>query len=157
MDLAGVIQILIENPLTVSLAILGVVCVAIAIIGRIPPIDIKGYRAIGLGIFGGLLMISAIGLSWILTAQTITQPARTGIFQEQNGLVVMEAEHFTDAEAGAGEAADVKWQPITTIDGYSGESAVQALPDKGVQPENVTAQAHAKLCDLPESHKAGTI
>lgn len=34
------IQILIENPLTVSLVILGVICVVLAIVGRIPPMHI---------------------------------------------------------------------------------------------------------------------
>jgi hypothetical protein len=138
MDLFSLLQILITNPLTVIFAALGSILIALAIIGKIPPINIVGKRAIGLGLFGGVLIILAIGLSWLLSTQGHTNQVSNEIFQEQNGLVVMEAEHFTGTRPGAGDAIDIEWKPITTIDGYSGTSAMQALPDKNVQPENYT-------------------
>jgi hypothetical protein len=64
------IQILIGNPLTVSLIVLGVICVILSIIGKIPPIHIEGVRAIALAGFGLFLIIIAIALALILTSST---------------------------------------------------------------------------------------
>lgn len=60
------IQTLIGNPLTVSLVILGTICVALAIVGKIPPMHIEGGRAIALAGFGILLIVVAIVLAWAL-------------------------------------------------------------------------------------------
>ncbi|MBI1801371.1 MAG: hypothetical protein HYR71_07055 [Chloroflexi bacterium] len=65
-----------KNPLTVTLAVLGVICVGLAIIGRIPPMDIRGIRAVILGGFGFMLIGAAIGLAWLLTAPS-PQPQPT--------------------------------------------------------------------------------
>jgi hypothetical protein len=64
------IQVLIGNPLTVSLVILGVICVFLAIVGKIPPMHIEGGRALALGGFGFILIVAAIGLAWVLAAST---------------------------------------------------------------------------------------
>jgi hypothetical protein len=67
-DIIGLaIQTLISNPLTVSLVILGTFCVALAIIGKIPPMQIEGARAIILAVFGFGLIFISIGLAWTLT------------------------------------------------------------------------------------------
>jgi hypothetical protein len=71
------IDVFTKNPLTVTLAVLGVICVGLAIIGRIPPMDIMGVRAILLGAFGFTLIVVSIGLAWLLTpssASVATQP-----------------------------------------------------------------------------------
>ncbi|NBD35974.1 MAG: hypothetical protein GVY30_08235 [Chloroflexi bacterium] len=61
------IEILIENPLTISLVIGGIICVAIALIGEISTaIKITGFRALLLGLFGIFLILAAIGISWVL-------------------------------------------------------------------------------------------
>ena len=73
------IDVFTKNPLTVTLAILGVVCVGLAIIGRIPPMDIRGIRAVALGAFGVLLIVVAIGLAWLLAASLTLQPQQTPI------------------------------------------------------------------------------
>lgn len=136
-DIAStIIQVLLANPLTVSLVILGVICVMISIIGTIPPIRVGGYRALFLGSFGALLIIGAVGLAWLIATQTLAQTAPVGSFQEQNGLLVMEAEHFTERKEGAGEASNTEWKLVQNISGYSGEAALQALPDKSINPEN---------------------
>jgi hypothetical protein len=154
MDLPTIIEIFITNPLTVVFAIFGVIFIALAIIGKIPPFEIKGYRALGLGILGGVLILFAIGFSWLLSDQNSIEQASNEVFQEQNGLVVMEAENFTGLKPGAGEASSIEWQPIKTINGYSGVSALQALPDHNVQPENY-ANGPALLYDI-EFHTPGT-
>lgn len=72
-----IIDVLINNPLTV-LVILGVLCVIVAIIGEIPivqgRVQISGRRAVALGVFGVLLIISSVGLSWLLASLTAAYP-----------------------------------------------------------------------------------
>jgi hypothetical protein len=154
MDLLAILQVLITNPVTVIFAAAGVILIALAIIGQIPPINVQGKRAIFLGVFGGLLILTAIGVSWLLAEKNNVIQISASVFQEENGLVVMEAEHFTDARPGAGNATSTKWQPITNISGYSGVSALQALPDDGIQPENY-ANGPALLYDI-EFNTPGT-
>ena len=48
-------------------------------------------------------------------------------FLEANGEVVMEAEHFATHTAGSGD----NWVVTTSYSGYTGESALQALPNNG--------------------------
>ena len=50
-----------------------------------------------------------------------------GAFLESGGLVVMEAENAHENLARGGQS----WEVVTTIGGYSGEAAMQALPDQG--------------------------
>jgi hypothetical protein len=66
--LEAFITVLFTNTLPVALIILGVLCVGVSIVGRIPPIDIKGARAFFLGSFGAVLIIVAIGSAWILAS-----------------------------------------------------------------------------------------
>jgi hypothetical protein len=67
-----VITILFTNQLPVTLVILGVICVAIAIIGQIPSVKLQGPRAYALGGFGALLILVAIGVSVVLASSTST-------------------------------------------------------------------------------------
>jgi hypothetical protein len=53
-------------------------------------------------------------------------------FQENNGQVVMEAEHFT----GQTSRSSRVWITQTTLSGYMGSSYLGALPDTGVQFTN---------------------
>lgn len=70
-ELIGVFaDVFINNPLTISLTILGVICIVLAIIGQIPPMDIKGARAITLGGFGFLLIFVALILSWLIATES---------------------------------------------------------------------------------------
>ncbi|MCI0575919.1 MAG: hypothetical protein L0332_25445 [Chloroflexi bacterium] len=72
-DLIGtLLQILINNPLTVTLVLLGVLCVVLAIIGKIPPIDIQGRRAVALGGLGGVLITLAVVLAWALAIVSLS-------------------------------------------------------------------------------------
>jgi hypothetical protein len=72
-----VIEILLANPLTVTLILAGIILVAIALIGQIPIVQgqypITGLRAIALGTFGMLLIMTAIGLS-VMLASSSAQP-----------------------------------------------------------------------------------
>jgi hypothetical protein len=65
-------------------------------------------------------------------------PAYCSIFQEVGGVVVIEAEHYATRTTGA---AGHTWEPIVDLPGYSGASALQALPDSGTntQRENTGA------------------
>lgn len=67
-------QILITNPLTVILVILGVVLVALAIIGKVPPIELAEDRARKLTWFGVALIGSGIVLAFLL-AWVTSRPA----------------------------------------------------------------------------------
>lgn len=70
--LEAFITVLFTSPLPVALVLLGVLCVGIAIIGKIPPMDIGGIRAIALAGFGLLLIVVAVVLAWILTSSLPT-------------------------------------------------------------------------------------
>lgn len=59
-------------------------------------------------------------------------PPTQGMFQEQDGNVVMEAEHFTGSIAGSGAAEFHTWEVTTELSGYTGDAALQALPNDGV-------------------------
>jgi YD repeat-containing protein len=54
------------------------------------------------------------------------------LFVESGGTVVMEAEKYASLTAGTGNAAGSSWQSTTSIAGYQGSSAMQALPNSGV-------------------------
>ncbi len=51
-------------------------------------------------------------------------------FTEQGGSVVMEAEHYSARLAGTEPEADIQWQYINDISGFSGQGAMQALPNR---------------------------
>ena len=64
------------------------------------------------------------------TSKTITVTGSgtgSGAFLESGGMVVMEAEH---AHRNITRSSK-RWEEVTTIAGYSGEGAMQALPDNG--------------------------
>lgn len=67
--LKTLLEILIGNPITVTLLIMGSVCIIIAIVGEIPSLRDKltGARAFFLGVFGVFLMVLSVGLAWTLT------------------------------------------------------------------------------------------
>jgi len=54
------------------------------------------------------------------------------MFVESGEQVVMEAEKYTSETAGTGTASGSDWQSTTGLSGYQGSSAMQALPDSGV-------------------------
>ena len=54
------------------------------------------------------------------------------MFVESGGAVVVEAERYTGTIAGINSAAGSSWQVTTGISGYVGASAMQALPNSGV-------------------------
>lgn len=86
------------------------------------------------------LLIALIGIilfvSFVLLLMTrVTNadpPPPGGFFVEQSGNVVIEAEHFTGSVAGSGSAASHIWQTTSAFAGFTGDSAVQVLPNSGV-------------------------
>ncbi len=56
-------------------------------------------------------------------------------FLEANGEAVMEAEHFTDKLPGRSEAVGNSWRDIKDFSGYTGDSALQALPNTDTNTE----------------------
>jgi hypothetical protein len=58
--------------------------------------------------------------------------AGPGFFLETAGEVIIEAEHYTGAIAGSGNAAGHSWQPSTAYSGFIGSAAMQALPNNDV-------------------------
>ena len=109
------LQILLENSLTVSLVILGVIAIALAIIGKIPPMNIEGRRAVGLAFFGFLLIISAFLLALALAAQTSSLIGQTTPTQGElpNGFT---AESIPVEPPGKSEVSPSNTQPIIPPD-----------------------------------------
>ncbi|RPJ27522.1 MAG: hypothetical protein EHM33_07755 [Chloroflexi bacterium] len=66
--MAEVIAVLFTNPLPVALVILGVICIAVSIVGKIPPVILEGFRAFVLGAFGVVLILVAITSAWVLAS-----------------------------------------------------------------------------------------
>jgi hypothetical protein len=80
------LTILFTSPLPVALVVLGVLCVVLAIIGTLPPIQIQGGRAIALGGFGLLLIMISVGSAWaIALASGPVPPSGTLTPTESNG------------------------------------------------------------------------
>ncbi len=71
----SVITILFTSPLPVSLVILGVICLAVAIMGYIPP-HVQGGRAYALGGLGIMLILGAIGAAWVFASVTPRAPGQ---------------------------------------------------------------------------------
>lgn len=71
----SVITILFTSPLPVSLVILGVICLAVAITGYIPP-HIQGGRTYALGGLGVMLILGAIGSAWVLASVAPRAPGQ---------------------------------------------------------------------------------
>lgn len=57
----------------------------------------------------------------------VEDPNATGAFLEENGLLVIEAEHFEDNVTRNGQT----WTESTTYAGFEGSGAMAALPDNG--------------------------
>ncbi|MCE5326265.1 MAG: tandem-95 repeat protein, partial [Planctomycetaceae bacterium] len=72
------------------------------------------------------------GTSTAAVTLTITPVNTTGAFLESNGLVSMEAENATANVAGTGAGANTAWTPTTALTGFSGASAMQAVPNAKV-------------------------
>ena len=62
------------------------------------------------------------------TIEVTEEGLEEGAFLESGGLLVMEAEHAHEAIGRSGAA----WEAVTTLPAYSGEGAMQALPDNGL-------------------------
>lgn len=81
----GIITILFTSPLPVALVLIGTLCVAIAIIGKIPSLNIEGGRALVLAIFGLFLIFLAIMVAWLLASITskenVTIPTDTALVE----------------------------------------------------------------------------
>jgi len=62
------------------------------------------------------------------------QPVATGLeaYEEADGYVEFEAEGYTASAAGLGDAADVFWEESTDMEGYSGDAAMVAGPNRGL-------------------------
>jgi len=121
-DIIGLaIQTLIGNPLTVSLVILGVVCVALAIIGRIPPMNIEGARAVALAGFGLLLIVIAVVLAVIITSSKSPAP----ISQQPSILPTA----FTESQPTL--SPQITSQPTAAASGLRWEQEVAQVPESG--------------------------
>jgi hypothetical protein len=64
---------------------------------------------------------------------------KASCFLEQNGSVVMEAEHYTYQLPGSGNAVGITWRETTEFSGYTGDSALQALLNTNVNTELETS------------------
>ncbi len=64
-----------------------------------------------------------------------TATAQT-IFTESGGVIVFEAENYSNSVAGSGAAAGIQWVTTNSIPGYSGTGYVVALPNNGVTFSN---------------------
>lgn len=71
------LQVFIETPFTVILALLGVAFIGIALIGEVPFIRFTGpissRRSFAIGVFGMTLLASSFGMTFILAASTAPQ------------------------------------------------------------------------------------
>jgi hypothetical protein len=73
----------------------------------------------------------------ILATPDVGNGSNVGALAETNGLVVVEAEHFSANYAGTGAATGITWQVVTSLAGASG-SVMQALPNNGVGTDTST-------------------
>lgn len=74
------------------------------------------------------ILVRAVGRYDIQTEIELTTLIAPS-FQEENGLVVMEAEHY----AANIERSNRGWLTQTTVSGYTGEGYMEALPDTDLQ------------------------
>lgn len=64
-------------------------------------------------------------------------------FQEENGILAVEAEHFSGKVPGSDKAADVTWALRSDIPGYLGEGALQATSNsKTAEPVNTDIKTY---------------
>ena len=57
-------------------------------------------------------------------------------FTESGGVIVFEAENYSNSVAGSGAAAGIQWVTTNSIPGYSGSGYVVALPNNGTTLSN---------------------
>lgn len=115
-----------ENFLQIVLFFVG------AVIGVLSQILEPRWQKILLGIVAvASLVISSLwaGYEWGIKEPAPTPDSSGGVFLEQNGEVVIEAEHFTYALPGTGKAVGDSWQPTKGFRDYTGDSALQAVPN----------------------------
>lgn len=53
-------------------------------------------------------------------------------YLENDGRIVIEAEHYFDTAPGSGNASNSSWEPVTSPSGYVASHAMQAQPNTGV-------------------------
>jgi uncharacterized repeat protein (TIGR02543 family) len=91
-----------------------------------------------------------------LSSTTVTMPAQNvsvtatyapvgggDTFQESSGMVVMEAEHYSEKASGIGSYSVYNWELNTTTSGDSGDS-MQVLPNSGI---NVSGSTDGPVMD----------
>jgi uncharacterized repeat protein (TIGR02543 family) len=69
---------------------------------------------------------------------TATYVVSSNAFQEESGMVVFEAEHYTGIAAGTGAAAGHEWELNSSTSGASNTDVMEALPDATVVNVNGT-------------------
>lgn len=108
------IEVFTKNPLTVTLAVLGAICVVLAIIGRIPPMDIRGIRAVILGVFGAVLIGVAIALAWLLAASPAGQSQPEPITNAQRPTLSSDTRSVATAQEPITQATAPPTEPTAS-------------------------------------------
>lgn len=98
------IEILLGNPVTVTLIITGVACIIIAIFGEIPGVRTRrpfsAIQVIILGLFGLLLIVVSVTLSWILAVSPSEQISMTPAITNMPEVLATPSSSSTEALTG---------------------------------------------------------
>jgi alpha-D-xyloside xylohydrolase len=81
-------------------------------------------------------MIRFIVGAWALVFTFLSSVMAQTTFTEAGGVIVIEAENYSNSVAGSGAAAGIQWVTTNTVPGYSGAGYVVALPNNGVTLSN---------------------
>jgi uncharacterized repeat protein (TIGR02543 family) len=76
---------------------------------------------------------------------TATYVATSGAFQEGSGMVVFEAENYTDKQAGTGAGSATYWDVSTSTSGASGGEVMVACPDNNDPRINLNTTEGCRL------------
>ncbi len=92
-----------------------------------------------------LLSKLIIALLMIVGTTTLKVNAQDYIFQESDGLVVMEAEHYFSLRDGSGACADATWGTATDFAGYLGSSYMKLTAENGNGDKEVVKSVGAAI------------
>jgi alpha-D-xyloside xylohydrolase len=81
-------------------------------------------------------MIRFVVGAWALAFAFLSSATAQTTYTEAGGVIVIEAENYSNSVAGSGAAAGIQWVTTNSVPGYSGAGYVVALPNNGVTFSN---------------------
>lgn len=122
-----------------SLGVWGYIFLIISSLLIVIVVELCNHYSVPIWAITGIIfcfVLLSIGSAWLYSASRYSILANTIIHQERDGIVVIEAEHFSLLVPGSGNKAYLATWHVVEEKDFSGEEALQAFPLTDVNTAN---------------------